>query len=140
MKIKCLGDNKFIVYLNCLYYKFDKSTIEGILSKILKRLKKVYDLEVFSTFNIECYVNNNYGIILEINREYDPFNLYGKKTDINIKFHDNALFLYEIDDYFIDGKKYIYKGKIYIDTIDINSILEHVNSIIYGDMVLRIVK
>ena len=108
MKIEYVSDDEFIIYLNKLYYTFDKSTIESVLTKILKRIKKIYDIELFSTFNVECYINSNYGVILKINREYDPFNLYSKKTNLNVKFYDNSVFLYEIDNYFIDGKKYIY--------------------------------
>ena len=139
MKIEYVSDDEFIIYLNKLYYTFDKSSIENVLTKILKRIKKIYDIELFSTFNVECYINNNYGVILKINREYDPFNLYSKKTNLNVKFYDNSVFLYQIDNYFIDGKKYIYNGKIYIDTNNVDNILEHVNGIIYGDMALRIV-
>lgn len=138
MKIEYVSDDEFIIYLNKLYYVFDKSTIENILIKILKRLKKMYNIEVFSTFNVDCYINNNYGVILKINREYDPFNLYSKKTNLNIKFYDNSIFLYEIDNYFMEGKKYIYKNKIYIDTNNVDNILEHINDIVYGDMALRI--
>lgn len=138
MKIEYVSDDEFIIYLNKFYYTFDKSTIESILTKILKRIKKMYNIELFSTFNVECYINNNYGVILKINREYDPFNLYSKKTNLNVKFYEDILFLYEIDNYFIEGKKYIYKNKIYIDTDNIDDILEHINSIIYGDMALRI--
>lgn len=139
MKIEYVSDDEFVIYLNKLYYTFDKNSIESILTKILKRVKKMYDIEIFSTFNVECYINTNYGVILKINREYDPFNLYSKKTDLNVKFYDNSMFLYEVDNYFIDGKKYIYKGKIYIDTNKVNNILEHINNIIYGDRVLKII-
>jgi len=140
MKIEYVSDDEFIIYLNKLYYTFDKSTIENVLTKILKRIKKMYNVELFSTFNVECYINNNYGVILKINREYDPFNLYSKKTNLNVKFYENVLFLYGIDNYFIKDNcnKYIYKNKVYIDTSDIDDILEHINSIIYGDMALRI--
>lgn len=139
MKIEYVSDDEFIIYLNKLYYTFDKNSIESILSKILKRVKKMYNIEIFSTFNVECYINSDYGVILKINREYDPFNLYSKKTNLNVKFYDNSIFLYEVDNYFIDGKKYIYKGKIYIDTKSVYNILEHINNIIYGDKVLRII-
>jgi len=140
MKIEYVSEDEFIIYLNKLYYTFDKSTIESVLTKVLKRIKKIYDIELFSTFNVECYINDNYGVILKINREYDPFNLYSKKTNLNVKFHEDVLFLYEINDYFVkdNSKKYIYKGKIYIDTNNVDSILEHINSIIYGDKALKI--
>lgn len=139
MKIEYVSNDEFVIYLNKLYYTFDKNNIESILTRILKRIKKMYDIELFSTFNVECYINNNYGVILKINREYDPFNLYSKKTNLNVKFYDNSVFLYEVGNYFIEGKKYIYKDKIYIDINNVEYILEHINSIIYGDKALRII-
>lgn len=139
MKIEYVNDNDFIVYLNKLYYNFEKSTIESILTKILKRIKKMYNIELFSTFNVDCYINNSYGVILKINREYDPFNLYSKKTNLNVKFYNDSIFLYEIDNYFIDEKKYIYKNKIYVETNCIDNILEQITGIIYGDDVQKII-
>ncbi len=144
MKIDYVCDDKFIVYLNKLYYSFDKSTIDVCLGKIIKRLKKKYDIEIYSNFNVECYINDNYGIILVIKKEYDPFSLYSKKTNINIKFYKDALFLYEIDDYFLKEKFkessiYIYKNKLYIDIKNSNIfyILEHIKSILFGNNALK---
>lgn len=146
MKTEIVNNDKFIIYLNKSYYTFDKNTIESCLYKILKRLKKIYNVEVYSTFNVECYINDNYGVILVIEREYDPFNLYSKKTDLNVKFYDNSLFLYEIDDYFIKDKFdnidiYIYDNKIYMDIKDndVINIIEYTKNILFGDIVLKVV-
>ncbi len=130
MKIDYINNDEYIVYVNKLYYIFDKNNIDNILKKILKRLKKIYDIQIYSTFNVECYIDDNYGIVLEIKREYDPFNLYSKKTDLNINYN-YTMFLYEVDDYFINSNnKYIYNNKIYID----NYKCEHVLNIIYKDI------
>lgn len=146
MKTEIVNNDKFIIYLNKLYYAFDKNTIESCLYKILKRLKKIYNIELYSTFNVECYINDNYGVILVIEREYDPFNLYSKKTDLNIKFYDNSLFLYEIDDYSVKNKfdnidAYIYSNKVYIDIKDndVINIIEYTKNILFGDIVLKII-
>lgn len=142
MKINFINNDKVVVFLNKYYYTFDKSTIEECLTKVLKRLKKIYNIELYSTFNVDCYINDNYGIILVIKREYDPFSMYSKKTNLNIKFYDKSLFLYEIDDYFIKDKincnTYIYKNKIYVDTKNVFAVIEHVNNILYGDSVLKV--
>lgn len=130
MKIDYINDNNYVVYINNLYYTFDKTNIDILLKKILKRIKKIYDIQIYSTFNIECFIDNDYGIVLEIKREYDPFNLYSKKTDLNINYNYTN-FLYEIDDYFINSNnKYIYNNKIYID----NYISEQVIKIIYKNI------
>lgn len=130
MKVEYINNDEYIVYVNNLYYTFDKNNIDNILKKILKRLKKIYDIQIYSTFNVECYVDDNYGIVLEIKREYDPFNLYSKKTDLNINYNYTK-FLYEVDDYFINSdNKYIFNNKIYID----NYKCEHILNIIYKDI------
>lgn len=130
MKVEYINNDEYIVYVNNLYYTFDKNNIDNILKKILKRLKKIYDIQIYSTFNVECYVDDNYGIVLEIKREYDPFNLYSKKTDLNINYNYTN-FLYEVDDYFINSdNKYIFNNKIYID----NYKCEHILNIIYKDI------
>ena len=145
MKIEYVNNGKFIIYLNKLYYTFDKSTIESCLSKIIKKLKKLYNIEIYSIFNVECYINDNYGSILVIEREYNPLNLYSKKTDLNIRFYYNSLFLYQIDDYFLKDKLndvsiYMNNNKIYIDIKDNNIIiiLEHIKNILFKDYVLKI--
>lgn len=147
MKVEFINSDKYIIYLNKLYYTFSKSTIESCLSKILKKLKKLYNIEVYSTFNIECYINSNYGVIIVIEREYNPFSMYSKKTDLNIKFYDNSLFLYEIDDYFLKNNinncsVYIYNNKIYFDIKDndVTCVIEYVKNIIFGDYALDVIR
>lgn len=144
MKIDFINNDEYIIYLNKYYYTFDKENIDSCLKSILKKLKKMYDIEIYSTFNIGCHINKYYGIILDIKREYDPFNLYSKKTNLNIKFFDDSVFLYEVDDYFLKDKincsVYLYKNKIYLNVNDdIFSIIEHVSNIIFGNNVSKIV-
>ena len=147
MKIDFVNDHKFIIYLSKLYYSFDKDTIESCLCKILKRIKKIYNIEVYSVFNVECYINDNYGVIFDIEKEHDAFNIYSKKTDLNIKFYNNSLFLYEVDDYFLKNKidnsqVYIYNKKIYIDikNNDVVNIIEHTKNIVFGDYIFNILQ
>ena len=132
MKIEYI-DNKYVVYLNKYYYEFDKNTINNCIFKILKKLKKIYNIEIYSTFNIECYISNVYGIVLEIKKEYDPFSKYAKNTDININYHYNK-FLFEVSDYFIKDKLncniYIYNSKYYIDIYN-DYISEYITDIVY---------
>lgn len=112
MKISVINENEYIVYLNKYYYKYDKEKISNLMKNILAKLKKHYGIEVYSLFNVDCYINEYYGIILKIKREYDPFSLYTKKTDVDIVFYDNSRFLYKIKDYFLKDK--LSKSEIYI--------------------------
>lgn len=141
MKIEYINNYEYIAYLSKYYYNFNKDTLEDCIYKILKRLKKEYNVDIYSTFNIKCYINDNYGIILGIRKDNDPFLKYKDKPNLNIKYY-NSMFLYEIDNYFIKDKLdcniYRYDKKYYIDNININ-ILEHINKIIFGDEVLKII-
>ncbi len=140
LKILCVNKNTYKVYINNNYYLYDKNTINNFISKILLILKKRYNVELYSIFNIKCYIDNSYGIIFEITREYDPFTLYLKKTDIKIIYYNNSKFLYSIDDYFITNKskKYIYQKKYYLDSNSIDT-CEHTNDIVYGNIVKKII-
>lgn len=140
MKIVCISRNIYKAYINKYYYQYDKETINKCISKILLFLKKNYNVEIYSIFNIKCYINNAYGIILEIEREYDPFSLFSKNTNLKIEFCDNPIFLYKIDDYFISNdKKYIYKNNYYINATDKMDVIEHISEVIYGDIVKVII-
>lgn len=138
MKILCFSSDKYIIYLNKYYCKNIKDNIESYLSKIFIRLKQIYNIEVHSIFNVKCYINDIYGAILEIEKEYDPFSIYTKKTNANIKYYDTKM-LYEIDDYFISDKVYMYDNKYYIDAVDNINIIEHIKNIIYGNNVNDII-
>ena len=144
MKIEYINNNEYIVYLNKYYYCFNKDTIDRYLNKIFKRIKKEYNIDIYSTFNVRCYINNIYGVILNIKRDNDPFLKYKEKTNTNIVFYYDSTFLYEISDYFIKDKLdcnvYKYDDKYYIELKKDNfNICEHINKIIFGDRVLKII-
>ena len=142
MKIKYINDDKYIIFACKEYYKFDKNTIDKFINKMLKRINRTYDIDICYKFDIKCYISN-YGIILILNRNKDPFYKYINKT-FNIKYYDNFPFLFEIDDYFIKDKVkcniYIYNKKYYMDVKeDIINVIEHINDIVYTDEVLNII-
>lgn len=146
MKIECINKNLYKIYINKYYYHFKKETINECITKILLILKKIYNIEVYSEFVIKCYINNIYGIILEIERKYDPFSLYTKKTNLEIYYYNDSCFLYDIEDYFIKNtlknyNLYIYKNKYYIELIDEDDLklIEFTNKILYGDEINKII-
>lgn len=137
MKCECIETNVYKVYLYKTYYKYSKETIEGMLLKILQKLKKMYHFDIYAIFDIDCYIDDNFGMILDINREYSPFLLYSKNTDIKMRMYE-VKFLYETDDYFlkdrVNSKIYIYKNRFYLDLDDeYIKICEYVDDIIYKD-------
>lgn len=144
MKIDYINNYEYTIYLNKYYYTFDKDTIEKCIFKVLKRLKKEYNIDIYSTFNIKCYINDYYGIILNIIKETDPFLKYKEKTNTNIKYYEKSIFLFEIDDYFLKNKLkckvYMYNKKHYIELMDdYFNICEHINNIVFGDKILKII-
>ncbi len=138
MKIKYVDDENFIVYINKYYYKYDKNTIRECITKALKRIKKIYNINPYLTFNIDCYIYDNYGIILNIKIDKDPFYKYLSKTSTNIKYYYNSIFLFEVEDYFLKDKikcnVYIYNKKYYLELKeDYSLICEHIIDIVFGE-------
>lgn len=144
MKYECIEADRYRVYL-CNNYKYNKENIKEELLKILQKLKKVYHFEIYAIFHIDCYIDDDYGIILEINKDSSPFFLYSKKTDIKLKIHDNYKFLYEIVDYFIKNKVncniYIVDNKLYLELKDdYMKISECIENIIYKEDDIEYIK
>ena len=116
MIIKKLNNNSFITNdINIIKDIYNKEEIKNIISTIIKKLKKKYNLNnlFIFTFYINEYNNN---IIKIINKENNT-----KYIDIKIKFFINNITLYKID-YFkikklnINNKQiYYYKDNFYLE-------------------------
>ena len=151
MKIDVFDDDKINLYLNNAYLgKIDfsnKEAIEEYLKTIFLILKKRLNKEFYGFYNIDIYVNNIYGVIIEINKEkIDFYDYMTNQIEMQVNIETNSDFLFEIDDMFdnnlyLKTTLYLYNDKYYLDIpsdIDIN-ILEYV-CIVYGkerDMVKR---
>ena len=132
MKIIVNDDINMIIFLNKIYLNQidfeDKEKLEIYFRKLLKTLKEFYKININGYYEINVYVDNNYGVILEL-----------KKEEIQLIVH-NTVFLYEIEDYFWIEKElknkillYKYNKKIYmvinhnIDDILLGKIIENSN-------------
>lgn len=96
---------------------FNKEEISYLFQKIIKKIKNKYKLEGLLDINI--YINNNYGMIIEINPLYE----YQNRIDMKIHFHIDSIFMYEINNSELLTLKdiYYYKKKyysIYKNTVD----------------------
>lgn len=150
-----MNDNVYIIYLNkyflCNEDIVNKEVIEKYLKKIFIHLKNHYKINIYCYFNINCYINSDYGVILEIKEDTSGFPFYSKKTDMKITFYNNSKFLYNIDNYFLkdilsekDYKIYIKNNKYYLDILKLDNkntayIMENSKKIIYGDDVHNII-
>lgn len=87
---------------------FDKSCIERLFQKILKKLLKNYSIH--GLIDADIYFNRLYGMIIELREVYDYFD----DIDLKIHFHLDSVFLVEIDDDIKNLKDvYYYQGKYY---------------------------
>lgn len=88
---------------------FDKSCIEQLFQKILKKLLKNYSIH--GLIDADIYFDRLYGMIIELREVYDYFD----DIDLKIHFHLDSVFLVEIEyDYFNKmNDVYYYKGKYY---------------------------
>ena len=141
MKIEISDD--IIIYLNKLYMKNldieDKESIE----KIIKKIEKIYNINIDEFQNINIYKDRYYGIIIEIKCSHDYLDYFKYDIEMNIK---EDTFIYEIEDLTdIDFKNVtVYKNKdnIYLKLntdILLGPIIEK-SKIIYGNEAKNIIR
>ena len=102
MKIKFIDNFSFDIHIRKEEIKNinvkNKGEMETYLKEIINKLQNIYKLEIGGFYNINIYVDDYYGIIINFNKEkleyYDYFN-GGIELNINIK---EATFLYKVDD------------------------------------------
>jgi hypothetical protein len=150
MKIEYLNDYNFYIYLNKNYISDleikNRECVEKYFKKMFLNLKNNHHLDIYGYYNIKVYVNNNYGLIIDVLKlSNDYFKMPSNKVDMKIMIDYDSIFLYELDDYFFidkykDNIKNIYykDGKYYVELNDdvdelfYFNLLEHSN-IIFND-------
>ena len=107
---------------------FDIENVTSLFKEIILKINKLYDIE--GLCNINVYVNELYGMIIEIDNVYK----YGGELDIKLNFHIDCIFLCEIDvnsmDVFEDV--YYYDNRFYAiyNCLNDNNIIYKNNDII----------
>ena len=153
MKLEYYNINDFIIYLNNDYIKKYNLKLEENLQenfkKLLKKLKYLYNLELYGYYKINVYINKYYGIIIELFKEDDEYiKIFGDSLDLKILFKNDAKVYYEIEEYNkynLDKYNiYYYNNKFYIEIIYNNNIKEYLNllessKIIYGTQLEKII-
>jgi hypothetical protein len=150
MKIEYLNDYNFYIYLNKNYISDleikNRECVEKYFKKMFLNLKNNHHLDIYGYYNIKVYVNNNYGLIIDVLKlSNDYFKMPSNKVDMKIMIDNDSIFLYELDDYFfIDKykdniKNIYYKDEKYyvelnddVDELFYFNLLEHSN-IIFND-------
>lgn len=154
MKIELVSDNKIVLFLNKLILKdfnVDNPRYwEKYIRKLIINLKDNYDIKLNGEYNAKVYINDMYGIIIELIKLDDYFSFLDDIVDMRVLFNLDSNFLYEVDDYFyIDYlgdniEKYYYNNKYYykIKNIDNKDLirLSDFSKIIYGNQVEEVLK
>ena len=143
------NDDEITIYLNDYYAeKFDFSSIdllEDTLNDLFIKLKKIYNIKLNGYYNIDIYVDNNYGAIIYMKKEeIEYYDYFKDQIDTQIIIHSDSNFLYriadfcEIKDYLkVNYSLYKYNNELYIrlndklDKINFINMLEYCTEICY---------
>jgi len=148
MKLEVLNLNNLTFYLNKDY--LDKinfninENVEQQFKSLFTKLKKIYNLNLNGYYEVNVYINDIYGIIIEMEKDDDEYiKIFGDTLDMKITFKLDCEILYKIDNidflkhnninlYYYDNKLYIsLKNNLKIPYKDYLYLLEN-SSIIYG--------
>lgn len=149
-----LKNDKMIVFLNKKEIDkitfSDKENLEEYFKTVFNKINKNYDIDINGYYNIDIYLDDNYGAILEIeNEDLDYYN-YFNQIDMKLNISKKTSFLYEIKYEFIDSMIlknsicYKYLDKLYLkieqlEETDYLKLIEFSN-IIYGSEKDNIIK
>lgn len=138
-----IRDNNLIVFLNKRNIRdvdfFNKSELERYFRDLFLDLKDIYDLDLSGSYDINVYIDDCYGVVLEIiSIDYTYFD-YCDVVDMNIVISKYRNFLYKSDRFIknIDSIIYSYNGSFYyelnnIDFLKLGLLVEN-SDIIYGE-------
>ncbi len=145
MKIVCDGDTVSL-YMNKIYIKnldfSDKIFLESYLKNTLKILDNKYNLKFDGYYDVNLYIDQNYGVIIDVIKErLEYFDYFSNQIQLNINVIEDC-FLYELLDipfHFMDNLKfYKFFDKIYvkikgqIDNFLVGNLFE-LSKVIYGE-------
>ncbi|MBR3230273.1 MAG: hypothetical protein IKF91_05570 [Bacilli bacterium] len=146
--MKLIIDDGINIYLNKQYLKSVDLNDTKTIKKIIKKINKKYDIDLYGYIEAKIYIDKNYGIIINLKKEeLDYFDYFNNEIEMNIEIINDS-FLYKIEDYNKDLIKnktiYKYKENLYInidkiDNINLGKILE-TSEIIYGEKAKTIIE
>lgn len=142
-------DDEYTIYLNNYIIRnidfFNNEELEKYINSVFNKLKKIYNIVLNGYYNIDIYIDNNYGAIINIKKDdIEYYDYFSDQIDTQIIIHNNSNFLYKVKD-FLDIKNniqsnfslYKYYDELYIklnDEMDENKlgfILEYCEEICY---------
>ena len=85
---------------------FNYNDLSCLFKIIINKIKRRYNINGFCDVNV--YVDNNFGMIIEINN-----NCFDKVIDMKIKFHMDYIFFNEISCFWDYDDVFYFKNKLY---------------------------
>lgn len=135
-------ENNITIYINKILIDFDikeKSELEKFIMNIVLRIKKKKKIDLSGFYKAYVYINNKYGIIIDLIKQ-DDLDLFPELIDLKlIIFYDSEVYL-KTNDYFqVKNISHFYKKDNYyyvnINELDNKKILKLIefSDIIYGN-------
>lgn len=142
-------DNNLIVFLNKKMVSgvdfFNKSILEKYFRDLFLKFNETYDIDMNGSYNINVFADDNYGIVLEIEKEEIEYFDYYDVVDMNITISKYNKFLYKLNNYIDNlGKIYLYNENLYLEPINIDffkmGLLIENSEVVYGKKCIDIIK
>ena len=151
-----INDNKIVVFLNKKNIDnidfSDKKNLERNFKDLFLKLNHLYDIPLYGYYDVHVYINDHYGLILDIEKENFEYFDYDNQIDMRITISKNNELLYKLDDLLdidknIINKSIIYKCKkeLYLnikeefDNYEMGKLFEY-STLIYGPEADNIIK
>lgn len=135
MKIEVTSD-KIIIYMINKKVNDDLNDIKKLLFDVFDYLFDNYEIDKESNYEIKIYINNLYGVIIEMIKLKNESNI----NKIGLTILRDKLFLYEVDDplNFLDNEIYYYNNKFYLNPKKMDINLYEYATLIYDDLVYKV--
>ena len=102
MKLDFISQSRMIFYLshdylNKINFQMEEN-IEKEFKKIFIKLKRIFHLDINGYYDVIVYINDKYGMIMEMEKEDDEYiKIFGDTLDMKITFRFDSEFLYRLD-------------------------------------------
>ncbi len=154
MKLEILNLNNLVFYLNKDY--LDKinfninENVEQEFKNLFIKLKNIYNLELNGYYEVTVYVNDVYGIIIEMEKDDDEYiKIFGDTLDMKITFKFDCEIFYKIENidfikfnnynlYYCNNELFLsLKNNLKLSYKDYLYLLEN-SSIVYGNQLKKL--
>lgn len=130
-----------------------REDLEVYFKQLFLKLGEYYDIGIDGYFNITIYFDQNYGAILDVEKDsLDYFDCMDNEVEMSIQVVKNAFVLYQIEDPFLLNRRFLkrhqlffYRGSYYVRLCHpvgrkgLYSLME-CSQIIYGNITNNIVR